>query len=172
MHYILIADDQEANEIKVPKELKGKVEKIVIGYGEYNALKTITQLMLKGKFTKNDKFYNVGYVGSNEFEVGKVVPVGKVDRETPSKFAKTKAYTLDSDYKVKCYTANDFVEDSKHTGIFDMELYVLATIFPKIKSVKVVSDNLNYKQYKKVSLKNSWKLANALLWNYVNSADK
>ena len=172
MYYILIADEQEANEVKIPKEFKNKVEKIILGYGEYNTVKTITKLMMNGKFSKKDKFYNIGYVGSNEFEIGKVVPVGKVDRETPSKHAKTKAYTLDSDYKVKCYTANDFVESSKHIGVFDMELYILATIFPKIKSVKVVSDNLNYKQYKKVNLKKSWETANMILWNYIKNDDK
>ncbi len=164
MNYIFIAEELEAKEVKIPKKLENNFTKIITGFGEYATLRTIIKLFKKGVFKEDDKFFNVGYCGANAFDVGKVVIVGKSYREKPSNFAKDRTYTLDKNSKVKCYTSTDFVEKSKHKGIFDMELYILATIFPKIKSIKVVSDNLNYKQYKKVSLKKAWQQVNKMLF--------
>lgn len=164
MNYIFIAEELEAKEVKIPKKLENNFTKIITGFGEYATLRTIIKLLKKGVFKEDDKFFNVGYCGANAFDVGKVVIVGKSYREKPSNFAKDRTYTLDKNSKVKCYTSTDFVEKSKHKGIFDMELYILATIFPKIKSIKVVSDNLNYKQYKKVSLKKAWQQVNKMLF--------
>ena len=164
MNYIFVADEKEFKEIKVPKELKDKVKIIITGYGEYATLKTIIKLFEKGVFKKGDKFFNVGYCGANAFDVGDVVIVGKSCREKPSNFAKDQTYTLDKNSKVKCYTSDDFVEKTNHKGIFDMELYILATIFPKIKSIKIVSDTLNLKQYTKVNLKKSWQKASKMLF--------
>ena len=168
MNYIFIADERESKEVKIPKELKNKVVKVITGYGEYYTLKTIIKLFEKNVFKKGDKFFNVGYCGANTFNVGEVAIVGKSCREKPSNFAKDKTYTLDKKSKVKCYSSSDFVEKTNHKGIFDMELYMLATIFPKIKAIKVVSDNLNLKQYKKVSLKKAWQEANKILLNEIN----
>ena len=168
MNYIFVADEKEFKEIKVPKELKDKVKIIITGYGEYHTLRTIIGLFKKGVFKKDDKFFNVGYVGANTHDIGDVVLVGKSERENYSSFAKNKIYTLDKNSKVKCYTSDDFVEKTNHKGIFDMELYILATIFPKIKSIKIVSDNLNLKQYEKVSLKKAWQKANDLLFSGMN----
>lgn len=168
MNYIFIAEELEAKEVKIPKKLENNFTKIITGFGEYATLRTIIKLFKKGVFKEDDKFFNVGYCGANAFDVGEVVVVGKSYREKPSNFAKDRTYTLDKNSKVKCYTSTDFVEKSKHKGIFDMELYILATIFPKIKSIKVVSDNLNYKQYKKVDLKKSWQKANKILFSEIN----
>ena len=168
MNYIFIADERESKEVKIPKELKNKVVKVITGYGEYHTLKTIIKLFEKGVFKKGDKFFNVGFCGANAFDVGEVVIVGKSCREKPSNFAKDKTYTLDKKSKVKCYSSSDFVEKTDHKGIFDMELYMLATIFPKIKAIKIVSDNLNLKQYKKVSLKKAWQQANKILFSEMN----
>ena len=164
MNYILIAEELEAKNIKIPKKLENNTKIIITGFGEYHALRTIINLFKKGVFKKGDKFFNVGYCGANTYDVGEVVLVGKSYREKPSNFAKDKTYTLDKKSKVKCYTSTDFVEKSNHKGIFDMELYILATIFPKIKSIKVVSDNLNYKQYKKVDFKKPWQKVNKMLF--------
>ena len=164
MNYIFIADEREAKEVKIPKELKNKVVKVITGYGEYYTLKTIIKMFEKNVFKKGDKFFNVGYVGANTHKIGDVVLVGKSERERYSSFAKNKVYTLDKTSKVKCYTADDFVEKTNHKGIFDMELYILATIFPTIKSIKIVSDTLNLKQYTKVDLKKSWQKANKMLF--------
>jgi hypothetical protein len=167
MNYILIADKQEAKNVKIPKELKDKVKIILLGWGETAAVKKLSKLMLDGMFNKNDRFFNIGYVGSNEFQVGTVVKVGQVFREIPSRTVKEDAVVLDKKSQVKCFSSMNFVEQTEHVGVFDMELYILATMFPKIKSVKIVSDNLNYKEYKQVDIKKSWAEAGRILFNYI-----
>lgn len=167
MNYILIADKQEAKNIKIPKELKNDVKIILLGWGETSSIKTLSKMLLNSKFNKQDKFFNIGYVGSNEFPIGSVVSIGEVFKENPSHTVKEEGYKLDKKSKVKCYSSIDFVEKTKHTGVFDMELYTLATMFPNIKSVKIVSDNLNYKEYKDVDIKESWKSANEILFNLI-----
>ena len=168
MNYILIADNQEAENIKIPKELKDNVKIIVLGgWGETHAIKVLSKMLFNGEFNKQDKFFNIGYVGSNEFPIGSVVVVGSVAKENPSHTVKEPGVKLDKKSNVKCYSSLDFVEQTKHTGIFDMELYTLATFFPKIKSVKIVSDNLNYHEYKQVAIANAWKDANKILFDMI-----
>ena len=169
MNYILIADKQEADNIKIPKELKDDVKIVLLGWGETATIKTLSKILLNGEFNKNDKFFNVGYVGSNEFPIGTVVVVGSVSREVASHTVKEPLIKLNKESKVKCYSSINFVETTKHTGVFDMELYTLATFFPKIKSVKVVSDNLNYHEYKQVAIKKAWKEANSILFDLIKN---
>ena len=169
MNYILVADKQEADNIKIPQEFITNTAIIILGYGGPAALRTLSKLLLDGKFNNNDKFFNVGYVGSNEFPIGAVVRVGESLREFPSVKFEEKTYILDQESKVKCYTSIDFVEKTEHTGIFDMELYTLASLFPNIKSVKIVSDNLNFKDWKQVDIKDAWKEANGILFGAISS---
>lgn len=169
MNYILIADKQEADNIKIPKELKDDVKIVLLGWGETATIKTLSKILLNGELNKNDKFFNVGYVGSNEFPIGTVVVVGSVSREVASHTVKEPLIKLNKESKVKCYSSINFVESTKHTGVFDMELYTLATFFPKIKSVKVVSDNLNYHEYKQVAIKKAWKEANSILFDLIKN---
>lgn len=171
MNYILIADKQEADNIKIPKELKDDVKIILLGWGETASIKTLSKLLLNGEFNKNDKFFNIGYVGSNEFPIGTVVVVGSVHKEIPSHTVKEPAIKLSQKSKVKCYSSLNFVESTKHTGVFDMELYTLATFFPKIKSVKVVSDNLNYHEYKQVDIKKAWVQVNKILFDIIKNGE-
>lgn len=166
MNYILVADKQEADNIKIPKELKDNVKIITLGgWGDTAVIKKLSKMMLNHKLNKNDRFFNIGYVGSNEFPIGTAVTVGSAYKETPSHTVKEPPIKLDKQSKVKCYSSINFVESTKHTGVFDMELYTLATFFPKIKSVKIVSDNLNYHEYKQVAIKKAWIDANTLLFN-------
>jgi len=167
MNYILVADKQEADNIKIPHELKNQVKIILLGWGETATIKTLSKLLLNHEFTKNDKFFNIGYVGSNEYPIGTVVIVGTVARENPSHTVKEPSIKLYKESSVKCYSSLNFVESTKHTGVFDMELYTLATFFPKIKSVKIVSDNLNYHEYKQVSIDKAWKHANKILFDLI-----
>ena len=167
MNYVLVADKQEADNIKIPKALQDNVKIILLGWGATATIKTLSKLLLKGEFNKNDKFFNVGYVGSNEFPIGTVVVVGSVAREVSSHTVRESSVKLDKQSDVKCYSSINFVEQTKHTGVFDMELYTLATFFPKIRSVKVVSDNLNYHEYKQVSIEKAWVRANDILFNMI-----
>ena len=167
MNYILVADKQEAGNVIIPQELKQNTEVIILGYGGPAALRTLSKLFLKGKFNNNDSFFNIGYVGSNEFPIGAVVSVGKSCREFPSVKFEEAVYTLDDKSTVHCYTSIDFVEKTEHVGIFDMELYTLASLFQNIKSVKIVSDNLNFKDWKQVDIVDAWKDANKMLFDMI-----
>lgn len=169
MNFILVADQQEADNIKIPKEFQHNTKIILLGWGETASIKTLSKMMLNGEFKKNDKFFNIGYVGSNEFPIGTVVIVGTVSKEIASHTVKEPSVKLDKQSKVKCYSSLNFVESTKHTGIFDMELYTLATIFPKIKSVKIVSDNLNYHEYKQVAITKAWQDANKILFDIISN---
>ena len=170
MNYIFIADKKEANNIKIPNELKDNVKIIVLNeWGETAVIQTLSEKLLNGEFKKGDRFFNIGYVGSNEFPIGKVVVVGTVSRENPSHTVKEPTFTLDKESKVKCYSSLDFVESTKHTGVFDMELYTFATFFPNIKSVKIVSDNLNFHEFEQVTIDNAWEKANEILFNMISN---
>lgn len=59
-------------------------------------------------------------------------------------------YIVNSNSDIKCYTSNDFVlnTDIKEPCVFDMELaYIMALGFKRVKSIKIVSDNLSIKEY-------------------------
>ncbi|MBQ7409092.1 MAG: hypothetical protein IJV03_00850 [Alphaproteobacteria bacterium] len=168
MNYILVADKQEADNIKIPNSLKDSVKIITFGgWGDTAVIKKLSKMMLNHEFNKNDKFFNIGYVGSNEFPIGSTIVVGSVAKEIPSHTVKEPSVKLDQESKVKCYSSLNFVESTKHTGVFDMELYTLATFFPKIKSVKIVSDNLNYHEYKQVAITKAWREANKILFQWI-----
>ena len=169
MNYILVADKQEHDNVKIPSEFIENTEIIILGYGGPAAIRTLSKLLLNGKFNNNDKFFNIGYVGSNEFPIGTVVSVGECYREIPSLKFPDETYTLDKTSNVKCYTSIDFVEQSEHTGIFDMELYTLASFFPNIKSIKIVSDNLNFHDWKQVDITDAWKTANKMLFDIISN---
>lgn len=167
MNYILVADKQEAENIKIPKKLKNEVKIILLGWGETASIKTLSKMLLNGTINKNDKFFNIGYVGSNEFPIGSVVIIGKSFKEIPSHTVKEKPIKINTESMIKCYSSLNFVESTKHIGVFDMELYTLATFFPKIKSVKIVSDNLNYHEYKQVAITKAWHKANQILFQWI-----
>lgn len=170
MNYILVADNQEADNIKIPKSLKDKVKIIVFGgWGDTAVIKKLSRMFFDGEFNKNDNFFNIGYAGSNEFPIGTAVVVGTVAKEIPSHTVKEPTFKIDKESHVKCYSSLNFVESTKHTGVFDMELYTLATFFPKIKSVKIVSDNLNYHEYKQVAIDKAWVKANKLLFQWMTN---
>lgn len=169
MNYILVADQQEADNVKIPAGLEKETEIIVLGIGGPAILRTLSGLLLNGKFNNKDRFFNIGYVGSNEFLIGAVVSIGESCREFSSDRFPEGTYILDQESKVKCYTSIDFVEETKHTGVFDMELYTLASLFPNIKSVKIVSDNLNFKDWKEVDIQDAWKIANDRLFQMISN---
>ena len=50
MNYILIAEELEAKNIKIPKKLENNTKIIITGFGEYHALRTIIKLFEKNVF--------------------------------------------------------------------------------------------------------------------------
>lgn len=111
--------------------------------------------------TTNKIIINVGFVGSNNINIGEIVQVDKsygyhfdlTPFGTPKYIAPNSPYEIDKikDLKsIDCYTSDAFVTntDIKKDAIFDMELNAI-TLFPhkKLYSIKIVSDNLNTKSY-------------------------
>lgn len=156
MLIIFCAEIEEAQHIDCPKA------KIVItGPGLCNVIQTP-----RLNVTQTDKIINIGYAGSNKYEVGEVVSVYEARRFSPSLTIQERSISLATCYFSDiCYTADDFVEDTTFSDIplIDMELYYLASIYPQIEALKIVSDNLSYSEYKKADFKASWKTVNEVL---------
>ena len=115
---------------------------IVTGVGGLNVVKKLRYYSL------NTKIVNFGFVGSNTLPIGTRVNIGKCRLYHTNVEYQEPEYNLGGD--VPCYTSNDFVlqTDIEEPCVFDMELaYILALGFSEVKSIKIVSDNLNYKQY-------------------------
>lgn len=158
MNIIIIATKDEANQVK--KLPNSKI--IITGMGEFNVINTVSKLLLNKKITNKDKVFNIGYCGSNISPVGTVHKVAVSASEIKSNFVEYKEIKLAKD-GAKCYSSNNFVTETKNKGIFDMELYTIANIFPKVKAIKVVSDSLSMKQYHTVSVEDAWCEANKIL---------
>lgn len=113
---------------------------------------------LKG-ISKKTKLINFGFVGSDNFETGTRVQIKCVKMFHPNCKIYDPCYLLPTTYDEKviksatCYTSDGFVlknETGDKKAVFDMELYYLLALgYKVIYADKVVSDNLNYKEYKK-----------------------
>ena len=160
----VIAMEKEANKIieyyNLKKEeniyRKGNIELVITDFTRNGIVKSLI-----GIDTSDKIIINVGFVGSNNLDVGSVV---QVDRSfgyhfdlTP--FGDALYYAPNSPYEldkiddlrsVDCYTSDGFVTSTNliDDAIFDMELNIL-TVFPhkKLFSIKIVSDNLNTDEY-------------------------
>ena len=158
MNIIIVATKDEAKQVK--KLPNSKI--IITGMGEFNVISTVSKLLLNKKITRKDKVFNIGYCGSNISPIGTVHTVAVAASEIKSNFVEYKEIKLAKN-GAKCYSSNNFVTETKNKGIFDMELYTIANIFPKVKAIKIVSDSLSMKQYHAVSVKDAWCEANKIL---------
>ena len=158
MNILIIATKDEAKLVKKP--VNSKI--ILTGMGEFNVIQTLSKAILKKQITAKDKIFTIGYCGSNISPVGTVHKVAVAASEIKSNFVEYKEIKLAKD-GAKCYSSNNFVTKTKNKGIFDMELYTIANIFPKVKAIKIVSDSLSMKQYHAVSVEDAWKEANKIL---------
>lgn len=161
MLVIFCAEIEEAKYIKCPNALI-----VVTGVGVGNVLIKAS----KFQFVPEDIIINIGYAGSNKYPVGSVIGVQKSKRLNPSTVIKEPTIELkpltESDV---CYTADNFIEHARdEVPLVDMELYYLALIYPQIYSIKIVSDNLDYKTYKKTNFNKSWNKVNKILNEVAN----
>lgn len=143
----------QPEEIKLVKELGYENNPIIItGVGGVNVIRALKDL------PKDTEILNIGYCGSNSLEIGTKVFVDEIHTFHPNvEFCEKIEFTTNWDYYngrtfdcYACYTSTDFVTNVKISTVcvFDMELAFIASMFPKISAIKVVSDNLNYKEYK------------------------
>lgn len=171
---ILVANEDEANHLKdlvfnhTPEH---EVCILITGEGRTNVIRTLSQKILDGFITSNDKIINVGYVGAKGIKTGEIVKIGSVQHFIPSHTIKETTIYLDgkysndsylNKYNVSCYTGDNFVEYDDIGPWFpdefvcDMELYYIALMFPEVISFKIVSDTLDYDEYKKADFEESW----------------
>lgn len=118
--------------------------RIIIKTG-VGALNVISKLRKIPRFIK---ITNFGYCGSNSLPIGTECQIGKSKLYHPTVEYDEPTYKLKGD--MECYTGDDFVThtDIKTPCVFDMELaYIIALGFRRVESIKIVSDNLNNKQY-------------------------
>lgn len=141
----------EKEELKLLKEVDLQDHPILItGVGGANVIKALRNL------PKNMPIINVGYCGSNYYEKGTILAISSV--KTHYKTAQFREeeinipilWTEKIQDVAKCYTSTDFVTETniKEPCVFDMELAFICSMFDDVKSIKVVSDKCNYKEYK------------------------
>lgn len=140
----------EKEELKLVEELGLQDEPIIItGVGAMNVLYALKNI------PKDTFILNVGYCGSNNIEIGKKVAVSMVNTFhekvdfTEQPYICYTGYYLDYDVISPCQTSTDFVTNTKIKDdcVFDMELAFICSMFENVSSIKVVSDNLNKKEY-------------------------
>lgn len=142
---IVVATDEEYKLAK--KRFKGHLI-IKTGVGGINVVRKLKKLPKWLKIT------NFGYAGSNKIPIGTELTIDYCGLWHPNIDYKEKVYKLKNKqkniYKNVCFTSNDFVTECniEEPVIFDMELaYILALGFKRVESIKIISDNLNEKQY-------------------------
>lgn len=135
----------EAEQILASKRWPGE-EIIKTGVGGLNVYEALCH------YNRETEIINFGYVGSNCIRIGTEVSVGKCSLYHPNVDYAERCFELDG--STPCYTSCDFVLQTGITDpvVFDMELaFIMAMGFKDVKSIKIVSDNLNIKQYEETT---------------------
>ena len=132
----------EAERRLIPVEERNR-DVIVTGVGGTNAILALRDI------PREADILNVGYAGSLHLPIGTRVMVGRVRLYHPNAAFAERTFELGSGSAL-CLTAGDFVEGGniEKDAVVDMELaYIAALGFAHLNAIKVVSDNLRYKQY-------------------------
>jgi hypothetical protein len=144
----------EKEELKLVKELGFDNNPILItGVGGINVINALKDV------PRDTEILNIGYCGSNKFDIGTRVCVNKVKtfHEIANFKEKNMMVVSASDLKLRydkysdCYTSTDFVTKTsiEKPCIFDMELAFIRALFPNTRAIKVVSDKLSVEEYRK-----------------------
>lgn len=132
------------NEIKLVEKYLSRDQYdfvIITGVGAVNVIRALDNL------PRNFNVINIGYAGSVDLPIGTMAQVSQVSMlRTECDYIEPIAVLHG---EIPCYTSSDFVVKSDKTGcVFDMELATIAALgFASVRSIKEVSDNLNYNQY-------------------------
>lgn len=141
---------------------------LITGIGIANILQKLHKL--KNINLDNYRIFNIGYVGSKDFEIGDVVEISIFKRLNPPKLVQGLDIVLMNqicypDFQIATlYTADDFVQGMElpKKSVVDMEGFYLRCIFPNIMVLKIVSDNLDMKTFDKNTrenrLQSSWNM--------------
>ena len=165
---VLVANEDEANKSQLKNE---NCEMIVMGEGRVNTIKTLTKCLKEGRIGDSDTIVNIGYVGAKGFQKGDVLVVDEVGLFKPSTYikeenirmynGKTLPDALQGFTHTNCFSSQDFVKADEapllpDKCVCDMELYWIGLMFPNVMSIKIVSDTLNYDDYKVAQFQQSW----------------
>lgn len=140
--YLVVATQDE---LKIPQAKEAAKDRAVIvtGVGGTNTIIALRDL------PKDADILNVGYCGSWHLAIGTAVKIGVCRTyHRNCNFIEKTFYLANGNYL--CLTAGDFVKDSDvpKDAVVDMELaYIAALGFTNLKSIKIVSDHLDYEQY-------------------------
>ena len=141
----------EKEEMALVEELGYSNNPILItGVGAVNVIDALKDL------PKDTEILNIGYCGSNEFDLGMRLQICAVGthHDIANFHEKLKPLQVnvlvDYDDTAICYTSSDFVTKTNKNEpcVFDMELAIIRAIFPNTRAIKVVSDKLSHQQYK------------------------
>lgn len=143
----------EKEELKLVEELGyGDEPVLIIGVGGINVIQALKDL------PKDTEILNIGYCGSNVLPIGTRVYVDQVHTYHEIADFKEPKFFANGIYKIgyeccDCYTSTDFIVKTniKEKCVFDMELAFIKAMFPNTRAIKVVSDNLDKKQYDKTT---------------------
>ena len=158
---IVMAEEGELSLLDKAKEQLGldlrDAQLIYTGVGAINIIRSLAGL------DRDAELYNIGYVGSANFEIGTWVEVTEVRLNHPNvtypepelqlspiKNHQSPITNHQSPItKSVCYTNTDFVLASDYKDcVFDMELAFIASLgFKQLHSLKYVSDNLSLHTY-------------------------
>lgn len=122
-------------------------EVVITGVGGTNVIRALR------KYPDDTDIFNVGYCGSSFYRKGTVCWIGYCRLWHPVAGAfQEPSFKISEVSKDICLTAGDFVTSGDGLpahSVVDMELaYIAALGFKSITSVKYVSDNCNFKDYK------------------------
>ena len=139
----------QKEELKLVEELGyGDYPVLITGVGGVNVIQALKHL------PKDIEILNIGYCGSNVLPVGTQVYIDQVHTYHETAKFKEPNNFANGIYKIggeccDCYTSTDFVVKTniKEKCVFDMELAFIRAMFDNVRSIKVVSDNLNKKDY-------------------------
>ena len=162
----VIAMQKEANKIIEHYNLKKEnniyknknISLIITDVGRNNVVTSLINII---PILKNTTIINIGFVGSNNLDIGEIIQIDKNygyhfdltpfgDKLYHTKNSPYQLNTIENLKKTDCYTSDGFVQQTniKETCAFDMELNAIVQFPHKdIYSIKIVSDTLNAKKY-------------------------
>lgn len=138
---VVVATEKEA---ELAKQKFPDAPIIKTGVGALNVINALKDI------DRNEEILNFGHVGSNMLPIGTEVHIGESKLYHPHVSYEEPSYILMKG-DTTCFTSNDFVLNTDIVDrpvVFDMELaYIMALGFNDVKSIKIVSDNLNLAEY-------------------------
>lgn len=143
--FLVVATKDELSLPAALELLDSGTPAVVTGVGGTNVIQSLSF------FPRDCEIVNVGYCGSRSFGVGDRVEISDCMLYHPNCSFSEQTFHIGQG-NARCLTAGDFVQDAvlNDGTVVDMELaYIAAMGFKNIKSIKYVSDKLDYGEYER-----------------------